>query len=268
MTTKTHQWKKGIPCKADGDDGDSLLWAGLLYAASGQSEYRTGIVESMDASGRCWRSPARVGIAKPNSFSRDMATGLLLAAAKDKTGGREFGICGSWLEAWISYVNANGGKICPDATDSRGSMTPAMWWRVAYIRPDLVPWYYRYTKYLLKPYLYVAAETCEPGYHRHLIASTLLMLYVLDGKRETWGWLKAAASKLDEDEQDNPFFMWLNLELDDAEYRMVEIENECPLYRSSGTQWAWERTYSEEAHRDSCGHDRDFITYLLRGSIK
>lgn len=270
--TKIFQWKKNTPCKANGDDGDSLLWAGLLYSVSqnvsDKVKYRSGIVDSIDVSGRFWRSPDRVGSVRPNSFSRDMAVGLLLAASRDKVDNHSFGVDGYYLEKWISYVKANGNKLCPDATDTRGVMTIPMWWRVAYVRPDIVSWHYRYTRWFLKPYLYLAAETCKPGYHRHLIACTLLMLYVLNGKRETWGWLKATASKLNEDEPKNPFFMWLDLEDDESRARLKEIDINYPLSDSRGTQWAWERTDSEEAYRNSCGHDREFMELLWRAYIK
>lgn len=269
MEKPKREWKNGIPCKHNGNDGDSLLWSGLLYSVSGFPEYGMPIRESQDFSGRLWRSPSRVGVNKSNSFSRDMALGFLLAAARDKANGSSFGLNGESLERWVSYIKRTG-KLCPDATDNRSTPTVALWWYIAYVRPDLVAWQYRFSRFLLKPYLWIAAETAKPGYPKHLIACAILMLYVLSGKREKRGFLKAAADKLEEEDHNNPFFMWLNLQEKDAQDELdwLNIQFEEDIWVSNGSQWFLEREDEEDARVNSCGHDLDFLALLLGSGIK
>jgi hypothetical protein len=257
------EFKNGILCKADGDDGDALLFAALRFV-SGSHQYTDdldAIKSCQDETGRFWRSPSRKGIDKVNSFSRDMALGVIIMAA---------GTIGSSFDAsfikWCRYLNKKG-KLCPDATDSRGRITPAIWWLIACVNSKMAPSHYSLTRFLLKPYLWISAATAPAGYQRHLVAVMLFVLILIQENRGCVGLTHAIAGELVDKEINNPFFQWLRGNDEDARLILKSIESKVENNPGRGTQWAWERTDSEEAWKDSCGHDLDFMRNLLLNGI-
>ena len=75
------------------------------------------------------------------------------------------------------------------------------------------------------------------------------------------------AGELADKEINNPFFQWLRGNDEDARLILKSIESKVENNPGRGTQWAGERTDSEEAWRDSCGHDLDFMRNLLNGIL-
>lgn len=98
----------GVPLECD--DGDGVAHAGLL-CLSGEKASCEFVRRSVDASGRGWRNPSRIGRDPSDSFSRDQYFGLLMtiAATEDR----------DLAERHERYTDSIGGRLCPDASDSR-----------------------------------------------------------------------------------------------------------------------------------------------------
>jgi hypothetical protein len=242
MTIYTDQpkreWYYGFPCKHGNDDGDSMLWAGLLNNVGGGVAF--SIMTCQGENGQLWRSPRRVDIDKENSFSRDMAIGFLLAwvddAALNYAGDR-------WVDFLIKHK-----KLCFDSTDTRHIITPTIWWMLSYFSDNINP-FWKATRWMLPILTLLQARFAKPGYTLHLQACVGLFLYHVWGKKFT-----LLGRVLNRRQPANPFFQWL------AD-KPVVVPVEKP-YRGNGRQWAWERADSEMAWKDSCGHDYDFIKLL------
>lgn len=249
-------YKHSIAAKGhDGhEDGDSMLWASLLLSV-GEILQLNAIKNCQDDSGKMYRSPRlkEIGSAK-NSFSRDMATGLTLAAASYPP------LAKTSYAKWIEYTLNNKCQACEEH-DGRCFMTPGIYWW-AHAMGIKVPWYYRITSFINRIYLFIACYVNPPGYQLHLAGVSLL----IQKKLGQWGWReKKAALKLAQRQPENPFFhllagnkaraSWLY----DEVKHVLDIEGQGRMH-----QWAWERDDKEQAWRDSCGHDMEFIKRLLK----
>lgn len=256
----------GMPCKGDQEDGDSLLWAGLLHAADLDM---TDCILKCEVEGQFFRSPLRAqkakeGVEQKNSFSRDMSLGLILAAAADAI---PMNIMDA-MERWIQYLRDNKCKACQDDTDGRCIMTPVIFWLASYAGAGNIPWYYKLTRWLVKPYLILSAAINPKGYRLHLVAVSLfIMMNYYDyntnsGKKPLW--LRLANHILYFRQPRNAFFAWLAGDIDGAR----NINNAVKLYLQNNGQgrmhqWAWERDDDEQAWKNSCGWDVDFIDALV-----
>lgn len=249
------QW--GAPTKvlASGkpDTGDALLWAGILcssgafgrpgspsdpvkFAASCEQ-----VEDSQGPDGRMWRHPSRVGRDTVNSFSRDMAMGLLLAV--QATGDVDM------LQRWVDYVIENGGA-CPDATDNRCEMSTNIWSLAKIAAPsvDLHGKAVLTAKQVLVV-LYAATREGEAGYPLHLIAQQLVLLKRA-GESGALLW-RQTAQVLYEREPTNALFAHL-AGRDDVAVQLVL--QQLPTSRPAGaSQWSFEREGSSEAWRQSMG---------------
>lgn len=236
------------------EDGDSMLWAGLLLA-SGEKDQADAIRACQDVVGQMYRAPSRVGTKDKNSFSRDMATGLTLAAASDEKLRK-----GAYTD-WIRYTLDNGCQACEEH-DGRCLMTPGIYWW-AHALGIKVPFYYRLTTFINRLYMWVACYVNPTGYQLHLAGVSLL----IQKKLGQWGVLeKLGAKRLAKRQPQNAFFQWLSGDVEKAAFLLEEvkwyIENEGQGHMH---QWGWERDDEEKAWQDSCGHDVVFIENLLRG---
>jgi len=253
--TRDFQHPHKFPTK-NGDDGDALLWAGLLHA-SGEN-HQSGILACQDETGRFWRSPARVKGEENNSFSRDMAVGLIVAAMAESIKDEDSQIVSS-LQRWINFVVSNGYRACP-STDGRGFMTPTIFWASSFVGVK-VPLLFRLTKFLLYPYLYIAVKTGKTGYGLHLMG---VLLFALQIKKPS-SINKKICTALYNRQSKNPFFAYLAREYTvaaDLTYKYYVNT----LYNNQGYkhQWGWERDEQEMAWKDSCGHDFAFMSNLMR----
>jgi hypothetical protein len=237
----------GMPCKANKNDGDSMLWAGLLHAANA-GDYSEAISLCQSGDGRLWRAPSRVAKQTENSFSRDMAVGFLLAWARARyygsiVEGKSLSFVG---RKWANYLQKTN-KLCPDSTDSRHIITPAIWWMIAFLAPDKVPFFYRHTKFLLPIVAAIESYFAPAGYPSHLKACIGFFMFLVTNKKPSLiGWI------LFKKDSKNPFFQWL------ANKPVIVPRGE----PGRGHQWAWERDSAEQAWLDSCGHDYIFINRL------
>ena len=244
--------------------GDSLLWAGLLHASG--DDYTNQILNCQDSTGRFWRSP-RLNRNDPiNSFSRDMALGLLVATAADYRSNRTFKLDNA-LRRWLSFTIKNKYQAANDATDNREFMTPTIYWLAAYVAPKSVPLYFRLSRFLLLPSLYLSIKKSPIGFQLHLQSVILFSLFLLAGKRSSTGILGAAAKLLVSRQPVNPFFMWLTGKDEESKiltYHLLgEAEFASTAGLSNGSEWSWERDCSQGAHLDSMGHDFEFMLNLF-----
>jgi hypothetical protein len=254
----------GMPCKGYQEDGDSLLWAGLLHAADLDM---TDCILKCEVEGQFFRSPiraqrAKLGIEQKNSFSRDMSLGLILAAASDSL---PMSVLDA-AERWLDYVRSNKCKACQDDTDGRCIMTPTIFWLASYAGLGNVPFVYRATRWLVKPYLLLSAALNPKGYTLHLVAVSLFIMinYYEDVGGKIPLWLRLAMHILYYRQPRNAFFAWLAGDTEGAH----EINNAVKLYLQNNGQgrmhqWAWERDDAEQAWRNSCGWDVEFIDALI-----
>lgn len=242
----------GMPVMPD-SDGDSMLWAGLMMAV-GATKPAQGIQMCQTPDGRLWRAPSRVNNDPKNSFSRDMALGFILYV--QATGDYKM------ADKWTAYIKKTRGLFpANESTDTRHIATPTLWWAMSYAGIK-VPWYYRLTRSLLRPYNKFELKFTPRGYQTHLKAITALILAIHDGKRD-----REFGEVLSKLEPENPFFMWLA-----GNTTLALIQSDCLEYMhnqnpGAGTQWAWQRTDSEEAWKDSCGWDFLFIRMLCKTFI-
>jgi hypothetical protein len=267
MSFLIKEYAGGMPCKGHAEDGDSLLWAGLLHA-SGMRVWES-IVASQTENGQFFRSPlraenARHGLIELNSFSRDMSTGLNLAAAADSV---PFKVIEAY-EMWIDYIRKNGCRACKD-TDGRCIMTPANFWMASYAGAENIPIGYELTRWLNKPYLLVASVFNPKGFQLHLVGvSVFAMVFHYGSRRKLPLSLKLACRVLSKRQPKNAFFAWLAGDNQSAK----KINDEIKVYLEANGQgdrhqWCWERDDAEEAWRDSCGWDVEFIDNLLKLDI-
>lgn len=252
-----------MPCKGHQEDGDSLLWAGLLKASG--MELDDAILDA-NLDGQFFRSPLRAdkaksGISELNSFSRDMATGLTLAASSDTIPLRIL----TAYESWIDFVTRNGCKACKD-TDGRCIMTPAIFWMASYAGAHNVPLGYEVTRWLLKPYLLLTSSINPKGFQLHLVGVSIFTMVFHYGSRKRLPLLlRLAAKMLHKRQPKNPFFAWLACKDAEAETILLKIKKHIARNgQGRRHQWAWERDDAEEAWKDSCGWDITFIDNLLK----
>ena len=267
MSNLTKEDVQGLPCKGHQDDGDALLWGSLTYASG--LDVRSGIELCESDSGQVFRSPARAdkskqGVIELNSFSRDMATGFTLAAAASCYKYKDGRVLEAY-ERWVEYTLNNGCRACKD-TDGRCIMTPALYWMASYAGASNVPAAYAVTRWFLKPYLLIAAMVNEPGFTLHLVSVTLFMLQIHYGGYDRSPFLvKQACRSLHRRQPKNAFFAVLANQKDKARSSLEEVKSHIDANgQGIRNQWCWERYDEEQAHKDSCGWDVDFIENLLK----
>jgi len=243
----------GMP-KESHSDGDSMMWSGLMQAA-GDSSSSTGIKMCQSEDGRMWRSPDRKHNQPTNSFSRDMALGFILyiQASRDY----------EMANKWINYIRSTG-YLFPkvESSDTRHIITPAIWWAMSYAGIE-VGLFYKLTRFLLKPYNLLEIMWAPKGYALHLKAVICLLLAIHSNKRDY-----ISGKMLLRREPSNPFFMWLAGDKESALLTSNKYKSTHDISPGHCSQWAWQRTDSEEAWRDSMGWDFVFIEKLCDLDIK
>lgn len=233
------------------DDGDGLLWSGILCSVDTERFASScGYVRAaVGQDGRVWRAPSRpsADVQWTNSFSRDMAVGLLLYVqrTRDVTS----------LHKWASFVREHEGRMCgvgdhplDFATDTRCDSGPTIRGLARLVDPDL-DWghlpYLNAKTILLQ--LVASARTAPAGYPLHLIAQQLILL-ARAGESGSALWKDTAAS-LHNREQGNPLFALLAGD----ENKAVELAlAQLPSIRPANpSQWSFERATSQEAWKES-----------------
>jgi len=249
----------GYVSKADCDDGDSVIFAGLLCLAGVEDGCLT-VRDSQDDDGRFWRSPRRNpgNIGKNNSFSRDQALGVLAYLAKTK----DVDAANRWIH-WIDknrpciitmfgkckYYGLH--RYCKDDDDSRCTITPTMFQMMYYVWKDLgLEPYKTMNTYKNTPLL----SPAKKGYQIHLYAVQEFIKQKMDRGDDR------AVKKILEKEPTNPFYMYL---AEGKSSAVIERYNElCPTGDHPKKQWAWERLAEEQAWKKSMVWDCIFMEAL------
>jgi len=265
----------GYPSKANCDDGDMTLFGGLI-CAGGESRGCDLVRDAQGPEGQWWRSPRRVGgnLGEPNSFSRDMAMGVLLYLETTRDTGA--------AERWINWIHANRScsvrgprgnclvpgvhRFCRDDKDYRCLMTPGNWammgrvWDYLGLPRSKEMRVYSGSDDLVLP---AQAEHTPVGYQLHLLGVEALLKKRLGPSTTA---VAKATDKLIERQPDNPFFDYLahggSPEL------AAKVEALCPKpdgddAPTARNQWSWERDTNEQAWRNSMGWDCLFLGRLV-----
>lgn len=264
----------GFPSKENCDDGDSVIFNGLLCLVGEDAGCAT-VRASQDADGRFWRSPRRNpgNLGEPKSFSRDQTLGVLLYLVR--TQDRDAALrWQNWIydNRYCSIKNPLSGgcsvygyRVCRDDNE------------ICDLRPATWALFERVWKYLdlsttremrknesmdVSDVEMVAVDRAKPGYELHLKAvASLLRLTMASSVSKT----RDIIEKLHDRQRQNPFFQALREGTHEGVVqRVLDV---CPKpWDNLGFrryQWAWERDTSSEAWRESMGWDCIFMARLL-----
>ncbi|NBO38908.1 hypothetical protein EBU99_10035, partial [bacterium] len=104
--------------KDDCEVGDAVLFNGLLCLAGDELSCEA-VRRSQGSDGRMWRAEFRLARDAVNSFSRDMAVGVLayLVATRDT----------DLAKRWMVWIEQNDYRLCRESTDNRCDFTPGFW---------------------------------------------------------------------------------------------------------------------------------------------
>lgn len=238
--------------KEDCIDGDSVLFAGLL-CLSGEEIGCQHVKNSCDALGRCYRSPAQR--AEGNSFSRDMAIGVLGYIAA--TGDRDL------ANRWLDYIRSHDNKLCDDASDNRCSITTSLWglfgevWKFSGLE---MSGEMGLGTLIDDRTIRESAAAVPHGFPMHLVAAQIYLRQQLGTYTSD---LARGAESLAAREGYNPFFNLLAYgpSQDFTMLMLGMIPNGWPVHR---TQWSIERAHEEGAWVDSMGWEWIFLFKAMR----
>ena len=267
---------EGFPAKENCDDGDAVIFNGLLCGAGDERGCET-VRNAQSPTGQWFRSPRRVegNLGERHSFSRDQTMGVLLylVQSKDRAAAERWM---NWIENHRACEIASpfGGcavwalpRVCTDDDQMSCTITPGLWSLVSrvwkYLELPLNQWMRTNDNldYELHP---VEANTSPLGYATHLngVHNFLkLLLNVASGSRQR------AAEILVQRQPENPFFRWLR----DGQSATLKtrILDLCPkpnTPQDHWNQWSWERETAEQAWGASMGWDCLFMAKLLQKS--
>jgi hypothetical protein len=264
MKNSIREWalkcEGGIACgensSLEPDSGDSLLWAGLL-CFSGEKDQCSAALASQDSTtGQLYRNPG--GTRGTNDSSRDMLVGFLsyLVTTKDQSAASKM----------VDYLKANDYKLCKNATDNRCDVGPTthlpMWGTMGKV------WKYIGLKATSEmnngdsgdeTIIRLESQFAAEGYPLHLVAIELMLRQATNTYNST---LDSAAKTLLSREPNNPFFEYI---ANGATSRAAQLVlDKCPTTADHvRSQWAWQRTESEQAWLKSKGWDCIFLANML-----
>ena len=273
------QWREfapicaGYPAKANCDDGDMALFGGLLCAA-GESLGCALVRDAQSSDGQWWRSPRRNpgNLGEKNSFSRDMAMGVLLYLQTTHDTDA--------AQRWLGWIQNNRpcavGKIrgrcpvpgphrfCRDDGDFRCVLTPGNWALMGRVWDTLgLPRSVEMKAFANSDDLVLPAQAAHSptGYALHLISTEVWLKQRLNTSERA---RHAAEGTLITRQPGNLFFEFLRH--GPAPTLRDQLKQICPSVSSSSSarnQWAWERDTTESAWHDSMGWDCIFMAKLL-----
>ncbi len=267
---------QGFPAKDDCDDGDSMIFNGLL-CFSGEEQGCETVRASQDVDGRFWRSPRRNpgNLGEGSSFSRDQSLGVLLYLVQTRD--REA------AQNWLRWIERNrscriknpltGGcslwtyRTCRDNDNEICTLTPATWGLIKRVWDFLeLPTTHemRNNESLdVSDLEIISAEKEKPGYALHLKAVASLLRFAMNSSVSR---SRDIVKKIYDRQSGNPFFQYL---VDGPSPALVErLLQLCPKPGDDLSfrrfQWAWERDTSSEAWRESMGWDCIFMSRLAQ----
>ena len=270
MRSDVYQWARecseGIACgtKSNGvaEDGDSMLWAGIL-CLSGEQSQCTAAKASVGSDGSLHRNPDQDRT--ENSFSRDMFLGFLAYLAK--TGDNVTG------DLAYDYIIDNGNKLCTDADNNRCNVFHDqynaawnLWYEIrAFHNQPQQNSTERGKNYGGELLVSLQSIFATEGYPRHLVA---VELYVHQEVNDWSILFQNAANQLVNFQPNNPFFEYV---ANGPTRRAAQLAlDKCPREQPqpSSNDWAWQRDESEQAWLKAKGWDCIFMANVLLGDRK
>lgn len=264
----------GFPSKGNCDDGDMVLFGGLL-CASGDARGCELVRQSQGADGRWWRSPRRNpgNLGDDRSFSRDMSLGVMLYLVET----RDTNAAENWVD-WIEdhrpclqkkpFSNdcliRGAHRFCTDEVKQSCTVSPANWGNLG-----------RVFQYLglsrnseMRKYesadgdaLWQKAEQADVGYELHLAGVEVLLKEKMAASRAP---RERAVNALVSRQRDNPFYLFLRDGPSPAVHE--KLFSYCPSSAApnsgSRRQWSWERDTAERAWTNTSGWDCLFLANL------
>lgn len=202
----TYGGTNNVTGRADCNNGDGMIWAGLVYSVWPTEEIKNGIVNSIDADGRPFRSfEHRQGRDSENSFSRDMYLGFLSYCLKSKDQ--------QTCDKVLNYAVKNSYQLCPDSNDNACWMNPGMlyltysvWNKNGWSLPNGAFKPSAAERLIDDGNIYKEATTNKLSYRTHLVAVKLWLYAKTDGVTEI---RKNAAGELWKRQKDNLFYWYV-----------------------------------------------------------
>ena len=235
------------------DTGDAVLFNGLL-CSSGTQRACLAVKKSQGDDGRWYRSEFHKNIDTENSFSRDMAKGVILylITTKDVTA----------AEKWLNYINKTG-RLCNDDTDGRCSMTGTTASLIYYAWKELglEPPEFTIESAKMDDFnMMFSARYSKVGYNLHLVGVNAYIQIILNRLNRYYD--VRAIEIIHERQKNNPFFQYL---YEGSTDRVVESTlNWCTGEEPENKdQWSFERDESSDAKMHSMGHDCIFLLQLF-----
>jgi hypothetical protein len=216
--------------------GDATLFNGLL-CLSGDPESCDAVRSAQGADGRLWRHRQRVNADAMDSFSRDMAVGVLayLVATRDK----------KLAIDWMNWLERNDFKMCSPSSDNRCNFTPGFWMLFRDVWAYLeLPLNDNMNSAVVDDSVMalLQAQWSPSGYQLHLAAVNALIRKKIGQQTQA---IHSLTTTLSLRQPENPFFAYLSIGA--KESVLKKTLSWCPAERpSQRAEWSFER---EQNHR-------------------
>jgi hypothetical protein len=279
------------------NDGDMTFFNGLL-CASGDDRGCRAVMQAQAGDGRWWRSPRRIGMDSSGghdvSFSPDQALGVMHYVYQKRQQGP------GAFDRWLTWIDTNRPCVFPsclgkikgwprycddDAKDKRCTLRPTDCGLLEYLGPSVRSTKGGICKKVLEEFgintefeyersegkdFFIPLDTLavgaavlnDSGFPLHLVGVRIWLLERMGHASQS---TRLAASILSFREPRNPFFLYLvtgkSQKVRDLVMKLCPSPDSPSRERS---QWAWERTDSAEAWKDSMYWDCIFMANLLR----
>ena len=246
----------GVSASKDNCDvGDATLFNGLL-CLSGDELSCEAVRRSQGSDGRIWRAEFRVAADAVNSFSRDMAMGVLayLVATKDVELARR----------WMIWIENNNWRLCRESSDNRCDFTPGFWSLFRDVWKYLgLPLNQNMSSAFLDDSVLALLQSqfAPAGFELHLSSVNLLVRRSMGQQSAT---LNSLSQALAMRQGQNPFFAYL---AEGASSNVLRRATEwCPRAAPSfRTEWSFERNEQDKPWERSMGWECVMlINFLLR----
>jgi len=235
--------------------GDAALFNGLM-CLSGDELSCEAVRLSQGLDGRMWRAEHRVASDAVNSFSRDMAMGVLayLIATRDR----------ALAQRWLAWIEGNQYRMCRESTDNRCEFTPGFWmlfrevWEYLGLSPNS-----KMTSAIVDESVValLQAHFAPAGYQLHLAGVNALLRRAMGQSSAT---LNSLTDSLAHRQPANPFYAYLARgTLPDVIEKTVAW---CPASApESRSEWSFERDEKEVPWARSMGWEcLMLINFLLK----
>lgn len=235
--------------------GDAALFNGLM-CLSGDELSCEAVRRSQGVDGRMWRAEHRVASDAVNSFSRDMAMGVLayLIATRDR----------DLAQRWLAWIEGNQFRMCRESTDNRCEFTPGFWmlfkevWEYLGLSPNA-----KMSSAIVDESVValLQAHFAPAGYQLHLAGVNALLRRAMGQSSAT---LNSLTDSLAHRQPSNPFYAYLarGAQPDVVEKAVAWCPTSAPESRS---EWSFERDEKEVPWARSMGWEcLMLINFLLK----